>query len=471
MRKFLKYGGIVLGVLVLLVLLAKGAFFVMALHFNPDPPRADYAKPANTLEAQRQDLDYFAKLVAMDRAYSPAARAQANRRIAAMQAAPAAIAPERFEVRLMQITALADNGHTHMRLFAPDRTPPMALPIRISRFADGFFVMRAKAPYADMLGGRVESIDGTPADKAVQQLETLRGGTAAFRRENVSIFGVLQELLYGLGIAHERDKSTWTVRLPSGAMVTHTLMAAPMPKDDPFDYGTRWLSPEPRKGMGPGWLIYAPQSGHLPQSRQNIDNLFVNLPVGNSCARYIRMEDIVDTEGQKIQPFLDDTEDALKAHPPCAVIVDLRGNGGGDYTNAWHFAHALPGLLAPGGHIYVLTDPNTFSAAITTTAFLKEAGGAKVSILGEPIGDRLAFYAEGGQGCLPNSKLCATYETGKHDYGAPCTDWHECYWLNWFYPVRVKTLQPDEPIPQRFADWNAGHDMAYERAVDLATKR
>ena len=67
--------------------------------------------------------------------------------------------------------------------------------------------------------------------------------------------------------------------------------------------------------MGPGWLIYAPQSGHLPQSRQNIDNLFVNLPVGNSCARYIRMEDIVDTEGQKIQPFLDDTEDALKGTP------------------------------------------------------------------------------------------------------------------------------------------------------------
>jgi hypothetical protein len=470
MRKALKYGGIVLLALLVLAGIGAGGFYAMNHHFNPDPPQADYPKPADALEAQRQDLDYFAKLVAMHHAYTQAARAEAGRRIAAMRAAPSAITPETFEVRLMQITALADNGHTHLRLFAPDRVQPRVLPIRITRFADGFYVMRATAPYAEMLGGRVESIDGTPFDAvALPQLETLRGGTADFRRENVSVFGVIQDILYGLGIAKDAEKSTWTVRLPSGATVTRTLTALSLPKSDPFPYGERWTSPDPLKIMGPQWHSYAPATGHLPMSRQDIDTYFVDRAIPGSCARYIRIQDIVDTDGQKIAPFLAATEAALKARKPCAAIVDLRGNGGGDYTNAWHFAHALPGLVT--GHVYVLTDPNTFSAAITTAAFLKETGGARTVILGEPIGDRLAFYAEGNQGCLPNSRLCATYETGKHDYGAPCTDWNECYWLNWFYPVRVKNLQPDEIIPQRFADWNAGHDVAYERAVEMAGRK
>jgi hypothetical protein len=112
----------------------------------------------------------------------------------------------------------------------------------------------------------------------------------------------------------------------------------------------------------------------------------------------------------------------------------------------------------------------TFSAAITTAGFVKEAGGDAVTILGEPIGDRLVFFAEGNRGCLPNSKLCVDYATGKHDYTQSCSDWKVCFWLTWLYPVRVKTLSPDEIIPVKFSDWNLGHDVAFERAVQLANQ-
>jgi hypothetical protein len=46
-----------------------------------------------------------------------------------------------------------------------------------------------------------------------------------------------------------------------------------------------------------------------------------------------------------------------------------------------------------------------------------------------------------------------------------------CFWLNWLYPVQVKSLQPDVPVPNRFSDWNRSYDAAYERAVALATQR
>jgi hypothetical protein len=150
--------------------------------------------------------------------------------------------------------------------------------------------------------------------------------------------------------------------------------------------------------------------------------------------------------------------------------LDLRGDGGGDYTNTWHFAHVLPRLLPPGGHIFILTDSLTFSATITTAAFVKDAGGDRVTIIGEPVGDRLSFFSEGEKACLPNLRVCVYYQKAKHDYEHACTDWHECYWLNWFYPVRVKSLQPDVVVPLKFEDWNAGRDAAYFTARNLAER-
>jgi hypothetical protein len=62
------------------------------------------------------------------------------------------------------------------------------------------------------------------------------------------------------------------------------------------------------------------------------------------------------------------------------------------------------------------------------------------------------------------------FQTAKHDYGHACNDWHDCFWVNWFYPVRVKSLQPDIVLPLKFEDWNAGRDDAYFTARDLAER-
>lgn len=462
-----RIGMVVVALIIAVSAVLGGLYYLFGMHFYFDPPRADYPKPTSPLEAQRQDLDYFRKVLALDRSFAPAARRAAEARIAALEKLTAALPGQKLHVALMQIVALADNGHSKLRATDGPRKVLM-VPLRVSRFAEGFFVMRAKSPYSDMLGGRVESIDGVPFDQVLAKLKTLRGGTDTFRTDNAAVFIEDQELLYGVGIARDPRQSEWTVRLPDGRLVTHMLKGYTDKGDMLFVYGQRWRSPEPMKDMGANWVAYEPASGTLPQSLTDFDNHFVSEPVANSCARYIRVQDIVDTDGQKIQPFLENTEAALRAHKPCAIVFDLRGNGGGDYTNMWHFTHALPELTT--GNIYVLTDAGTFSAAITTTAFTKDAGGKRVAIIGEPIGDRMPFYAEGGNATLPNSKFSLSYETGKHDYEHPCNDWHDCFWLNWFYPVQVKSLLPDIPVPASFQDWNAGHDLAYERAVALATK-
>jgi hypothetical protein len=37
---------------------------------------------------------------------------------------------------------------------------------------------------------------------------------------------------------------------------------------------------------------------------------------------------------------------------------------------------------------------------------VKDAGAGRALIVGEPVGDRLNFFSEGGRGCLPHARLC-----------------------------------------------------------------
>jgi len=63
---------IVVGLVVLaVVVVAAGAglYWGVTAKFNPAPPAVSYAKPKTALEAQRQDLDYFYKLMALDRSF------------------------------------------------------------------------------------------------------------------------------------------------------------------------------------------------------------------------------------------------------------------------------------------------------------------------------------------------------------------------------------------------------------------
>jgi hypothetical protein len=57
-----------------------------------------------------------------------------------------------------------------------------------------------------------------------------------------------------------------------------------------------------------------------------------------------------------------------------------------------------------------------------------------------------------------------------HDYAYCCDDWGRCYWLNWIFPVQVKSLAPDETIEMSFADDTARRDPVFDRAVTPASE-
>ena len=457
-----------LGAVVIILALAAGAlYYGMTAHFNPAPPLAAYPKPASPLEAQRQDLDYFAKLIAMDQAFSPSARAEANTRLAALAASATILDRGQLRVALLKVVALADNGHTSLYSKKPVRA--VILPIRFAPFSDGLYVMRARSENADLLGAKIVAIDGHPVEDVLSAMAQLRGGTQAFRRGYAQELLNSSEFLHGLGIAASPDRSTWTFQTRAGRTLERVLNGAQPDYEDPFPDLWRWMSPLPIKGDKSTWLAFTPDNPSLPVTFQNPDQIFRRLHIADACAVLVQLKANLDQDGEIISDFLNATEADLKADKPCSIILDDRFNGGGDYTNTAGFAGRLPSLVKPGGHIYVLTGPNTFSAGITTGVFVKQAAAlGQVVILGEPVGDRLTFFSEGASGCLPNAPFCFHYTTGMHDYTHPCTDWRKCYWLNWIYPARTDNLNPQQTITTSFADYLAGRDPVFERAVALA---
>jgi len=454
------------GLILLLATLTAGFFVEMRHRFHPTAPPPHYPPAANALDAQRQDIAYFRQLIALDRSFAPKDRAEANRRLNALEALGKVLDRPHFRVALMQIDALADNGHS--RVESEGNPAPLKLPVRVAAFADGLYIMRATETNAALLGGRVMAIDGQSIDAVMTKLGQLRGGTPQWRRLHASQYLVLQDLLYGIDVASDTQHSDWTVLTPAGGAITRRLEAYEAPASEPAVSVKRWLSNETLTGMTGQWRAAEPDHA-LPISLADFDHVFRNVSLPGTCSQFVQLKSNVNEGAENIRDFLSNTQNRLRQMPTCNVILDLRYDGGGDYVNTYRFARGLPKLIPAAGKIIVLTGPATFSAGITTAAFVKQAGQGRVVIVGEPVGDRLQFFSEGGSACLPNYPLCVAYQTGKHDYQHACTDWKMCFWLNYFFRVRVESLDPDELIPLTFKDWRAGVDPALDRAIALAT--
>ena len=468
MKSTAKRLGLITIGLILLIATGVGGFFVeMHHHFHPSAPPQHYPPPANALEAQRQDIHYFRQLIALDRSFASKDRAEAIRRLDALEALGTVLDGPHFRVSLMQIEALADNGHS--RIENESGAPPFELPVRVAAFSDGLYIMRASETNADLLGSLVTAINGQSIDAVMAKLEQLRGGTLQWRRLHASQYLAIQDLLYGINVAPDMQHSEWTVQTPGGTTITRRLEAYVPPADEPEVFAKRWLSNEPIAGMPGQWRALEPDHP-LPISLTDFDTAFRSLRLPGTCTQFVQLKSNVDQGGQSIKNFLSSTAGRMRQERPCNVIFDLRYDGGGDFVNTYAFARDLPNLIPAEGKIIVLTGAATFSAGISTAAFVKHAGRDRVVVAGEPVGDRLQFFSEGGVACLPNSPLCVAYETGKHDYQHACTDWDVCFWLNYFFPLQVKSLEPDEVIPLSFKDWREGADRVLDRAMTLSAR-
>lgn len=452
---------------VLAVLLAATAFAFFRT-FYPDPPKADFPPPADLAEAQHQDLAYFRHYFDLDRSYAPDARARAEGLLAQYEAQAAPFTAPGFDLAVARMVALADNGHSRVHP-GPLSRRNNHLPCHFYRFADGYYVLRARPACADLLGARVAALDGRPVDEVAGRMYEYFGGPRNHYDQFASVFFFESPaLLHAAGLADAADRLRVRAILRDGSEREMPLVADLPDADAPRAYSDEYLSPRRIDKEAADWAALLPADAELPLFLRDYATPFRSMPLDDPGVHYVQLRSNSDEPGHPIGEFLDRVEQDIRARKPRVVVLDLRLDQGGNFTKTASFMKRLPALAASIEHVYALTSAWTFSAGNVSLALLKQHGAGKVTVVGEPVGDRIRIWAEGGTLVLPNSKLAIGYATGLHDYRRSCFGEPGCFWIMAFYPMQVQSLLPDVRVDYTFDDYAHLRDPVLARALELA---
>ena len=407
-----------------------------------------------------QDVQLFeTRMLDVDRAYTPAARAEAKKRLRALEARLDGAPLLDVQIELCRIAALADNGHTGCL------SPPLARPVDIGFYPldGGVYVFSAGPSGTDLLGGRLVAVDGRPIGEVKHAARTLFGGRPDWRDLNTVYAYSRPAVLHALGLAREDAAAVYRIRTPAGRIVERRLQVA-----EPGAQTMGILPPE-----------------RTPWSWQDLGAHLRWRDAPAHGAIFVQLRTNADEPGHPIGAFLDEVERQRAALGRRTVILDLRSNGGGDLTLTREFLAAWPGKVGTEGRFIVLVGPRTFSAALADVAYLKQAGGRRVTLVGADPGDGLTFFAEGRPVQLPNVRLIVRPATERDDFKGGCRRYADCFaglaqpggptatpaeravFIKRM-PVAVSSLDPEVSAPTAITDYLEGRDSGLAAALKVA---
>jgi hypothetical protein len=257
------------------------------------------------------------------------------------------------------------------------------------------------------------------------------------------------------------------VLLHDGSQIEVDLAADRADPDRTRRSGPEVLSPEPIAGEEEDWASILSPETEIPFFLQERAVPFRTTFLEEPGLFLIQLRANSDVDGHSIRDFISQLRREVREVEPRAIILDLRFDGGGDFTKTASLMKDLTRLANSVEQVFVLSSAWTFSAAITNVALAKEHGGDRVTVVGEPVGDRMRFWGEGGTLRLPNSGLSLGFSTGLHDYSGPCWGEEGCFWTLLRYPVSLESLDPDVRVNYTIADYLALSDPMLDRVLDL----
>jgi hypothetical protein len=412
-----------------------------------------------TAVALRADLAQFrSEFMAVDRSYSSAARGQAEARIAGLESSLESMTRAKFELEIARIVALADNGHTNaaanLRSARHNRVP-----LRLVLLGDGYYVLRARAPHTDLLGARLVAIGTRPVAELRDAARALIGGTEAYRDRSAPFVFESPQLLHALNLATDTVGAMFRLALPNGTTVERRVVADPPDQTRARVNPNRWMFPTPEVNDGPEWRsLLAPEQA--PWALQEVNTPFRWKHLPEIDAVVIELRQNRGTQTHPIETFMSEVESQIAPLRAKHLVLDMRMNGGGNLQLTRDFARKLPTLVS--GRIFALTSPWTFSAAISTVGYLEQAAPERVTIVGEMVGDRLEFWAEGGPVTLRQTGVLIGRSLERHDYATGCRPYSDCHRAVVEHPISVRTLAPDIAAPWTIETYRAGRDPAME---------
>lgn len=444
LHRFLTYGA---GLLALLCAFAADA--------QTSPPPA----PTGDLHG---DLRIFeSKVIESDVSYSPAARREAHARLEALAGRLNGLNRQQIEVELCRLAALADNAHTGCA-YPP---PAPAIAAGFYPLEGRIYVFWADRADADLVGGRLAAIDGQPIEAVREKVRSLQGGRAGWRDLSTISAYASPAILQALGVARDADAADYSIETPDGRIIRRRLTA---PEGSP---------------TGPVEVIMAPD--RTPWIWADMSDPYRWRDAPEHGALVVQLRSNLDLPGRPLASFLDEVERHRAALGRKTVIIDMRSNTGGDMTLSREFFANWPGRVGDHARFLVLLGPRSLSATLADVAYLKQAGGSQVTIVGQPPGDGMTFFAETAMVRLPGTGLLVRTALERDDLKDGCRPYADCFAglaqpgeptgspaqlaaIIKRMPVSVPTLEPDVRVALRIEDYLAGKDAGLAAALDLA---
>ena len=306
-----------------------------------------------------------------------------------------------------------------------------AYPVECEVFADGLWIVRATTAHADLLGAHVVAIDGQPVASAVAALAPLIPADNPMWTLNVlPAFLSCPGFVGAAGLT--RDPRA-PLRLTLVDAVGTRREAAVSPERS--DSTARWIAAD------------ADVRSPLPLTRR-LSGPFAYADLDDSARTvFARIREIVNEPGhERLAQFVA----RLFAHVDslCSrrLILDLRGNGGGDNYLNQPLVHALiqRPALDRTGRLFVIVDRGTYSAAVSLAADLERETHAL--FVGEPTGAAPNSPGDPAHVTLPASGLIVRVST--------------VLWQGSDPRDPRAFIAPDLPAMPMWADWIGHRDPA-----------
>lgn len=413
---------------------------------------------AQTADPRQETLALVRSIVTSgEKAYTESTRAQALALLDSVSARSSSLSDLALELQLSRVIALADNGHS---LLPPgrraDRTNRVG--VRMLPLVDGVLVVHATRGLQDLLGATLVSIDGLPVERLLAENRPLYGGTAAWRDHFAPYLLESPEQLHAAGLTGSPAEAVYRFRRPDGTVVSRTLRGDTVGRQVARGVGEAFMADEGR----PGWRTLVRDA---PWALREPGVAFRRTTAWAPGVFIFQMRQNYDAPGQAISAVLDSVRAEIASARPQHFVLDMRFNSGGDLNTTRRFMQDLPGLVP--GRIFILTGPLTFSAGISSVGYLTQAAPDRVTIVGEPAGDRLVFFAEARAQLLPGTDTGIMVSRERHDYQGGCATFTDCHGPVVRNPIRVPSVEPQIHAPWTVAAFRAGRDPALDavRAV------
>lgn len=412
-------------------------------------------------EQRLVDLAVFQQAVVQeDVSFSANERRRAQLLVEELAHSSRRLSDAEFTLALARIAALPGNGHTGL-LWVPAALRYNKLQVSFLSASDGIFIAAAADQHSHLVGRKVERIAGRSVAEWRKYFAELTGGLPGYREESFLVFLECPEFLEAAGAIISDGQVE--VKLADGRIELIQSAAWNTQPEGVWSFFPQARAIELSQA---GWISNAPLYLQEPEAAMRVKAI-----EGGRIA-YIQFRSNVDfSHTTDLQTESASLVERLAYWRPHAIVIDQRFNFGGDLNTTRELMREIPHLVAANGPVIAITSGRTFSAGIASLAYLKQAAGPRLAIVGAPAGDSLEFFAEGGDPIvLPNSKLHFLRALERHNYMTGCPE-ADCHAAIRRWPIRIDSIQPNLEPAFTYEDYVRGRDPYLDAALEIARSR